>query len=968
MSKDEEALLVLQNIEKLLKKATMLSNTKEPFSARAQQLSQKERADKEMRKSFKAIASSGKETNDALLGLNKSLVTLNTEVGKTATGFGSLNVQMAKFMSSLQPVQSEDAVGQAGLVKLDDANLVNAMNLLGVRTTAAVDKLAQNLQNVSKTQPAQENNGFALLRANKPKAETTKPIPKDLDETKIPLRDSLKRMTKNFGSLTVTTGGLTVVMGQFYDVAVKVAKDFFTLSAVGMGTAQSLGDVYKYAILAGMGLKDYMDVIQRANLVAARAGNLENFNKIVSAQDNQLAAMGIFGSTARQLQADLAQSNASMGIRLNELTKTAADQISIFDELRKSSNMTAEQFAKMVDVVADSEQAQRELNGLAPRERSARMQELLQLQTVGSRLGMTAEASMALGKALIEQRKATVKDRFSQGAAILQMGAFTGNGAAAQRAFELNMKGRNRSSAEDKELFAIVQQMTRAGDTMYENGALGVQNALDTLQENIEKGSLGELVKQGRTASLAKDAGPMQQEAFGKHVNEFGQWVGKLTAIGNGISQSIAGPLLTALSAGIAYIARGPLMAVISKMIPSGGGAAAETGGVLSALAKPLVAVKDAGSSFLNWIKNVPVLFGNAVGVIQNTMTGVSAFVRNASNALKFTNWLSGPVDTMKFLLQESGVKLAQGARAAATSVNAGANSLFAGLTKTLGRFPVIGGLIDAAFEGITGQISDALNPSGGWFNRIGGMVTAFFTAIPRFIIETMAFVFGENALQPIRNGFDIFVAYVNMAIKHFMSNMVGGITWVLEKILPDDSKLVAGLKSMQTGLENSAMENAVAVEKLWGDQSKTLSSISKENQKSAEAQAKTTNQATAKVNQSQQKFANVMSANGVSAAQAIQDAKSFNASPMVEVPKTVSPTNVNNEQQPGQSSPYTSPMVAPDPEMLTVLNAILQTLKDSLTAESKQVENSEALIGLLKPRRAFESSEQTASRYLKRD
>lgn len=144
---------------------------------------------------------------------------------------------------------------------------------------------------------------------------------------------------------------------------------------------------------------------------------------------------------------------------------------------------------------------------------------------------------------------------------------------------------------------------------------------------------------------------------------------------------------------------------------------------------------------------------------------------------------------------------------------------------------------------------------------------------------------------------------------------------------------------------------------------------MSKENQKTAEAQAAATNQATVKVAQAQNKFTNTMAASGVSAAQITQDARTLVASPTVDVPKTITPTTVNIGETPANAQPQSAPKsVAIDPEMLVVLNAILETLRNSLAAESKQVENSEALIGLLKPRKTFESSEMTISRYLKRD
>lgn len=962
---DLEALKTLQSIEKLLKSSSMLSSNKETFSSRTR-MSQKDRADKEARRAFKAVAAGAKEANTSILGLSKGLVKLTDEVGTTTKGFSALNSQMSKFLTSLRPIEQptdQTPTRSPSSSIFDDANLLRAIERQGAGTVAAIDRLTAIMQSTPRQGATPQVQPTAPIRATRPRRQrpnTVTPTAPSPANTKTPMTAVLGRMMNNFSALSTSGSAVAFVFGKIVDVAQRVAEDFFQLSRIGMGSMGNLTDLYKYSIMAGMSMKEYTNMLNESMLVASRAGNLENYNRIISAQDKTLASMGIFGSEARAFQASLAQSSAAMGISVNDLTSATKSQVDVFDKLRKSSNMTADQFAKMVDTVSNNEQAQKELLGLAPRERMARMNELIQLQTVGSKLGMTAEASQKLGEALINQRRASVKERFDQGAALLQMGAFTGNGAAGQRAFELNMKGRRRSADEDKELMGLVQQMDRSSQQMYENGSLGSQNVLDQLGENLEKGSLGELVKQSRGASLAQDAGKVGQEAFGKHVGEFGQWVGQLTAWTRGLQESIAGPLVAGVGAAVGFAFKGPLTKMFTGVLSRFGGAAAggatgtassaaSAGGMLARLAEPLTAVKNAGSSFFTWITKVPTI------------------MRQSLNAVKLTNAISGPMNTMKFILQEAGSVIGGGVRGIMPMMN--------GMVKSLGRFPLIAGLLDAGIELATGSLTDALNPSGGFWNRIGGAVTAFFSAIPNMIIDTLAFVFGENALQPIRNGFDIFVASINMSIKYLLAKLIGGLGDMLSYILPDDSKLVKGLQATRDGLDDSAMENAVAIEKLWGDQSKTLESISKDNQKSAEAQNKTTTAATDKVNQSQQKFSNVMSSGAVSAAQAIQDAKTLAgpqtsvvaAQPQVQVPKTITPVAVNNAEQPAQQSAQQNSLAAETPEMLNILNAMLQVLRDSLVAETKQAENSEAMARFLRPQTSFASSQSVSDMLLKR-
>jgi hypothetical protein len=338
-------------------------------------------------------------------------------------------------------------------------------------------------------------------------------------------------------------------MSNLWDATVKLTGDYFQLSRVGMGSLENLRDISLYAIQAGMSFKEYTKLIHEGITVASKAGTLENFNKIISAQDKQLAAMGIFGNEAREFQLVLAQSSASLGIPMENLTQATGDQVSIFDKLSKVTNISTEQFQDMVKHIANSTDAQKELLGLAPKERAARMNQLLELHTIGASLGMTAEASRQLGDALMKQRQATVQERLSQGGAIMQMGGFTGNGELAQRLYQLNLKGRNRTKDEDAEFFNGIKQLETSAQGMYENGNLGVQNVLDQLESTMGSSGLGNLVDQSRTAQLAQEAGAQNQEAFGKHVGEFGQWVGKLTAWAAGLKESVLGSLVAGIGA-----------------------------------------------------------------------------------------------------------------------------------------------------------------------------------------------------------------------------------------------------------------------------------------------------------------------------------------------------------------------------------------------------------------------------------
>lgn len=988
MATEDDALRTLQNIEKLLKSATALSANKSNFSGRTQQ-SQKERADREMRKTFKAVASSAKNLNDSFLGLNKSIIGLNDEVGSTTKSFGALNSQMVKFMSSLQPIQVPETE-ERGFV--DNAAMIRAIGVWGNNTVKAIEHLGKILQN--QHSPAQSKSFFSRIFGKSTEAPTPKPakvqpqpqpteaptpkrispIPKSFEQSDAPIRSIVGRLVQNFGKAAATAGGLSYVFEKLVDVAGKVATDYFELARVGMGTAQNLKDLYIYAAQAGMSFNEYNAMLRTSMTVAGKAGTLDNFNKIISAQDDVLASMGIFGKESRQFQASIAQSTASMGVNINDLTKATAAQVKTFDRLRKVAGMTAEEFAGMITSLSKNSDVQRELVGLEPKQRGARIQELLQLQTIGMQMGMTAEASKQLGDALIRQRQATVKERIDQGAALMQLAAFTGNGAMGQRAFELNMKGRRRTKEEDKEFFDLVRKLDSSAQAAYESGGYGVQNALDHFDQELNKGNLGEIIKQGRGATLAQDAGAQNQEAFGHHVSAFGKFVGEYTALFKGIKESIAAPIAAAIGAGLLGLFRGPILKMLGKGVGVNakvGQAADATSGsnILSNLLDPFTKVREAGSSFAKSMGKVPASIKTASEVLSKFAKGTPAFFRNAFNSVVLSDGISGALNTMKFTFQEFGATLLNGTK----GVLSGGRGLLAGISNTLGRFPIIAGLLNSAFELFTGQISDALNPNGGMFDRIGGAITAFFSALPQMMIDTIAYIFGGDEMKKrMQNGFDTFVAAVNAGFRYFFAKVIQGWANILSWLLPDDSKLVKDMQGWADGLSASASENWKVAGELLNDQNKTLASVSEENKKRAAASAKTTEDATQKVKDADQKFNNVVDASQVSAAGVVSDAKVLTAQPETQVQKPIQPAPVNTpntaaaEPQPNsEAKPETTNNSV---DILKALQDIAQVLRESLLAEQRQADNTgELLVRLARNPVNFQSPEEVQKRLLKR-
>lgn len=979
MATDIDTLKILQSIEKLLQGASVLSGSRTLNSADRNKQTSSQKAGKDAKKIYQATADRAKELGDTVMGLNKSMFGLNTQVGNVTSSFGSLHSQMSKFMSSLTPITVPDAatpgVNVASMNQLMEKLILeteqgHATAIKMYAAQASIGNLANSYLKVISgataigaaaevgSMPSLNQQGADLVgQIGKGITKGTKPVVKDLDNLNIPFKAQLGRMIDDFGSTSSALGGLDIAASNVKDILKKLTGDFFSLASVGMGTIGNLTALSKNAMLSGMSLKEYQSVIKDNIAVAARAGSLDNFNKIISAADSQLASMGVFGMESRQMQASLAESSTMMGVKQGKLTDVIAAQISVFDDLRKSTNMTAEEFAGLVKDLSNNEQVQREMLGLAPQQRIARMQEMVNIQTIGSKMGLAADASKQLAEAMLAARGETVKGRIEAMGRIRQLGQLTGMGAEGERAAQLYMKGRNKTADDEKELADLAAKLNTAGETAYQTGSLGVQNALDFFNETLGGTKFGQVMKAARPAGLAQDSGKVNQEAFGKHVGDFGKFTGELLKYVRGWNEGF-GPMIAGLIGGVSLaLFRGPIIKALQagagKLGIGTAGAGAATGGAegVGMLSKAFQSFKSA--DLLAPIKAIP-------SIISSAGEGVMTSIRGARAAVAMVSEMEGPAMVAVRGLQGVGPGLLKGATAMRGGVAAAMGAL--------GSFPLVGGLISAAFEAFTGDMSDAMDPSGGFTARISGIITSFFTAIPNMVFDTAAFIFGDQALERIRNAFDTIVSYTNMAFKEFLGSIVGGITNVLKWLLPKDSKLVQFMDSAAEGLFNSAAQNQKTAEGLQADNTLSFAKISDKNKTAADASAKAAVDATTKASAAQSTFNNVQSGMAVSQASMMSDAAII-ATPQVQVPTAVKPATVNtpdDQATPSGTKLAQAAQVQGNSDLLAALNSILTVMRDTLTNEQRQVELTEMLLKGNRPMATFPSAEMTANLLIK--
>jgi hypothetical protein len=619
-----------------------------------------------------------------------------------------------------------------------------------------------------------------------------------------------------------------------------------------------------------------------------------------------------------------------MGTRTSDLTQSIAGQINIFDELRKTTNMTAQEFANLVENLSQNGQVQNELLGLSGQERQARQRELLQTVTIGQRMGMTAEASKQLADALLAQRAATVKTRIDQGGVLRQLAAFTGNAAAGERAAQLSMKGRNRTAAEEQEFTQLLGTFQQSSQQMYEKGTLGTQNVLDQLNSSLGQNGLEGLMKTAGEGRLAQEAGPAgANKDFGKHVGEFGQFVGQLLAWTKGITEGITGPLIVALGSGIAYMFKNQVFSGVKSIFSSAGSALSSAAAGVRSFIKGILELPKTlmsyGADLINIFKS-----NGAFGALKTVFTDTVGVVKNGSSFL--INGLQG-------------------------------------LVKAFGpAAAIIGGLVEA----FTGEISEALDPEGGVFARIGGIITAAVTAVPNMIIDAISFVFGDNFGVMVQNMFDRVVAGANAGVKYLLGGLTGALLTPFKAILPSDSGLVKTLESWTDGLFSSADKNADTLMKLSDDHTKTLKSISAENTKSAESTEQSAKDATVKATAAQAKFNNAQMGM-MNAGAILGDAKAILGTPaqtapvvptQQTAPEEINTSNQQNAQQTSQTTSDQSTTLVSNvmSQNTDVLNKVLVVLQNILVEIQSQ--------GNELPSRAvsFTSAETLTNQLLRRD
>lgn len=757
-----------------------------------------------------------------------------------------------------------------------------------------------------------------------------------------------------------------------------VTKQFFYLAEMGMGSMGNLYDLNVAAVKSGMAMRDYNDMLVKNMTFASRAGSIDNFDAITSANNKYLASLGIFGESAKRLQVGIAETSTQMGIAQADIPDTSRQLIGVFERLNKTVSMTSDEFMNSILAVKENSAYIEEASGLNQGLRSARLVELTEAYNFGRTLGLTAEESNKLGKAMMEQRKMNVQDRFKESANVMQLAALTGNQAMIPEIQRLYLK-RTRSAPEEAQLTQMLGKIGMDGRKTMENTQnLGYENAFISKQEELSSATQARMEASMR-GELAGESKPLGQDAFGKHVGEFGQFVGNLTTLLSGIQKNdVLMPTLGFLTAGLTLVfgqAIMKFMFTIGRDVRSGGIAKAFTGlsGNLSSLLSNLaLSAKNAIMAPFRLLNRlIPTMTAASTGSTGILSKLFNFFPEKLNGLIAGIKNLFSKIPSLPASLTSIPAKLGSFLGSLGSAIPAKLSGMFSGITsgmqsllgKTAGvgagimagmkRIPYIGQVIAVLMEAITGDLRNAFSPNGSWMNAIGSMIVAIPYEFGNFILSGLEWVFGENLLKPIRTMWDSLAAAIMYGLNSVVAKIASGISWIVD-FLPDDSKLNIMVKQWKANTQRTADETGETLKRTWNGE--TLSKISDENKKLANKVTTENAAATDKVQKSASAFNNTQA--GMLLSDPRNDARSLTEGsnqtpapkPVTAEPETKPKTSLQKTQDSqGTQQPTTDGKTASkegeDP-ILTTMNSMLNVLNEILIEEKL----TNALLGSIKP------------------
>lgn len=649
------------------------------------------------------------------------------------------------------------------------------------------------------------------------------------------------------------------------DAAINVTRDLYHLQARGISAGDSLFELYGNAMKAGMSLQEYTTMMQENSAAVVRAGSFSEFGDSVDRTTRQLNRLGVFGPAAENLAAALRTSAVTVGISREQQEKAINSQVKLFEQLRKTTLMTAEAFRELQADIANNQMVQEELLGLAPQERAARLQQITQGATIGYQLGATAQASKQLQDALLAQRRATVEDRFKAAGMIRMGGAMMGMDTSRVEEYaRLMMKNPALRTEEEKKRIAEL-----AGDYQQFLQALksSPNPALENIADKIAQLSpavQAELQAAAGTVKLQAEAGRAQNAEIGKETSGFMQDIGRgLTTLSGFMKNPLADAMVIFGSILAQTVVQSSLLAIIAKNTGSTGGifklfgkkpgdaaGKAGKGGALASFGSFLaetfssaagiditgrrapgeigekgigarIAAQNEAKAAEKAAKAARVARGDTLLTRLLTPIFGNMFGMSALNSLNFT--AEGdlvPEQTKKGIVSRLG-----------DGLKSSMGKIF-GIFKSAGPFSIIFGAIEEAF---TGEMAAAM----GFGDDIGGRLlgvfvgglNSFFTGITRLVDGGFNLVMeglGISVRSNFTKVFDIMTLVLTMGAKTIMSSFARVVSDIIG-FFNKDAPWAKSLREFSDRQDAQVVAQAETLKTLWNTEGATLRSMGEE-------------------------------------------------------------------------------------------------------------------------------------------
>jgi len=859
---------------------------------------------------------------------------------------------------------------------------VNRSNKDPIKATAAAmddlggstDQLDKRFRRLDRTMSVTVGRFGILNKTLKAKAPgistpavNMQPVEKEVEKAAEDVNESTGSIISRFAKTakesvllgTAFTALGNILRGPFLDVIT----DAYRLQAGGVDAQKNLLDFYVAAGKAGMSLREYTRLLADNEAVVTRFGSFKDFNKALESTTDRLGSLGVFGESARQLTATMMSSATTLGIPLKQQAGVVDEQIKTFERLRKTTLMTADQFQDLVRTLGENENVQENLLGMAPQERAARLNELMQVQSLGAQLGLTKQQSQQLSDAMLAQRKALAPERFKAAGVIRQGGAIMGMSAGDTETLARLAQRKNLQGA-DAELFRQLSAQYQQGlEAMMNSGDIQQENIAEQLQQNAP-GFFQRIAEASGKAQLTVDSGQAgANKDFGDKVGDFGKAVANFGVAVNGIMKSPLGEALRHLEPVLTSL--GTFLFMSRRMFPKVGGAAAEVmgpptpkriaakqaaGEAADLLTLPLKSMRAVATKtdILGPFKSMLGGFKSFTATARDLSKGGLSAVANVGKSAKdYVSWFKaiaadGGLTKTELVLQEAGAAFKAGFNGISGALKAGGNffkSVFG---------PELGFIFGAVEEAFTGEMTKSLSLGDGIFGRMLGVVIAgfngIFTGVTRLFDDVLNWLF-EGLGIDFRVNTTKFVDYVTGMIvdgwKMISSIFMKGLAGLLEMLpfVKKDAPFIKKLRDNADAVDDSLMQSAKTREEMWNTEGATLRTMGEKQLKAADDTAKKMDAVAAKLN-----VANGAVVTGIgglaSSAQATINAAQTNAAqvatPGQETRATVTPPEVNKtqveEKKEGVAgSAASGPVLVNAPDVVLVLKQQVDVLSQML-------------------------------------